>query len=152
MKRALLLILLLGSTLLAVADERGANRLERISRYYSSMGNYALSFVLRGGGALLGIVLAIMVAIAGVVMLPFSATLGLLFAGGLELFLGIRSFSQNGADSISTIGLGALLLGLGVAALFFSIKLYKKSIPWIIKKIKSGSDRIKAFADKNGKI
>ena len=51
MKRALLLILLLGSTLLAVADERGANRLERISRYYSSMGNYALSFVLRGGGA-----------------------------------------------------------------------------------------------------
>ena len=112
----------------------------------------AFPIVLRGGGAILGIVLAIMVVIAGVVMLPFSATLGLLFAGGLELFLGIRSFSQNGADSLSTVGLGALLLGLGVAALFLSIKFYKKSIPWIIKKIKGGSDRVKAFADKNGKI
>ena len=87
----------------------------------------AFPIVLRGGGALLGIVLAIMVAIAGVVMLPFSATLGLLFAGGLELFLGIRSFSHNGADSISTIGLGVLLLGLGVAALFLSVKFYKKN-------------------------
>ena len=112
----------------------------------------AFPIVLRGGGALLGIVLAIMVAIAGVVMLPFSATLGLLFAGGLELFLGIRSLTQNGADSISTIGLGVLLLGLGVATLFISIKLYKKIIPWIIKKIKGGSDRIKVFSDKNKKI
>ena len=111
----------------------------------------AFPIVLRGGGALLGIVLAIMVAAAGVVMLPFSATLGLLFAGGLELFLGIRSLTQNGADSISTIGLGVLLLGLGVATLFISIKLYKKIIPWIIKKIKGGSDRIKVFSDKNKK-
>ena len=46
----------------------------------------AFPIVLRGGGAILGIVLAIMVVIAGVIMLPFSATLGLLFAGGLELF------------------------------------------------------------------
>ena len=112
----------------------------------------AFPIVLRGGGAILGIVLAIMVVIAGVIMLPFSATLGLLFAGGLELFLGIRSLTQNGADSIFTIGLGVLLLGLGVAALFISIKLYKKIIPWIIKKIKGGSDRIKVFSDKNKKI
>ena len=111
----------------------------------------AFPIVLRGGGALLGIVIAIMVVIAGVIMLPFSATLGLLFAGGLELFLGIRSFSQSGADSISKIGLGVLLLGLGVAALFLSVKFYKKSIPWTIKKIKDGSDRIKDFANKKGK-
>ena len=51
MKRALLFILLLYSAFSAVADERGANRLERISRYYSSLGNYAMSVVLRGGGA-----------------------------------------------------------------------------------------------------
>ena len=43
--------LLLCSTLLVVADERGQSRLERISRYYSAMGNYSLSFVLRGGAA-----------------------------------------------------------------------------------------------------
>lgn len=51
MKRLFLLILLLYSALSAVADERGANRLERISRYYSSLGNYALSIALRAGGA-----------------------------------------------------------------------------------------------------
>ena len=51
MKRALLFILLLYSAFSAVADERGANRLERISRYYSSLGNYALSIALRAGGA-----------------------------------------------------------------------------------------------------
>ena len=51
MKRGLLLVLLLCGTLLVVADERGQNRLERISRYYSAMGNYSISFVLRGGGA-----------------------------------------------------------------------------------------------------
>ena len=51
MKRGLLLALLLCSTLLVVADERGQSRLERISRYYSAMGNYSLSFVLRGGAA-----------------------------------------------------------------------------------------------------
>ena len=33
-----------------MADERGEKRLERISRYYSSLGNYSVSFVLRAGG------------------------------------------------------------------------------------------------------
>jgi len=34
----------------AWADERGEKRLERISRHYSALGNYSLSFVLRAGG------------------------------------------------------------------------------------------------------
>ena len=33
-----------------MADERGEKRLERISRYYSSLGSYSISFVLRAGG------------------------------------------------------------------------------------------------------
>ena len=33
-----------------MADERGEKRLERISRYYSSLGSYSISFVLRVGG------------------------------------------------------------------------------------------------------
>ena len=37
-------------TLSAWADERGEKRLERISRHYSALGNYSLSFVLRAGG------------------------------------------------------------------------------------------------------
>lgn len=101
----------------------------------------AFPIVLRGGGAIFGVVIAVMIVIAGVVMLPFSATLGFLFAGGLELFIGIRSLAQSGADGLSKVGLGVLLLGLGVATLFLSIKFYKKCIPWIIKKIKGGSDK-----------
>ena len=50
MRKLLLFIFLLG-VLPAVADERGQSRLERISRYYSAMGSYALSFVLRAGDA-----------------------------------------------------------------------------------------------------
>lgn len=50
MRKLLLFVLLLG-TLPVVADERGQSRLERISRYYSAMGSYSLSFVLRAGGA-----------------------------------------------------------------------------------------------------
>ena len=34
----------------AMADERGEERLERISRHYSALGSYSLSFVLRVGG------------------------------------------------------------------------------------------------------
>ena len=48
MKRALTIFLLL-VTLSAWADERGEKRLERISRHYSALGNYSLSFVLRAG-------------------------------------------------------------------------------------------------------
>ena len=47
--RRLLVILLLFETFSAWADERGEMRLERISRHYSAMGNYSLSFVLRVG-------------------------------------------------------------------------------------------------------
>ena len=50
MKRIVLLLLLFVS-LSAWADERGERRLERISRYYSAMGNYSVEFVLRAGGA-----------------------------------------------------------------------------------------------------
>ena len=49
MKRIVLLLLLFVS-LSAWADERGEKRLERISRYYSSLGSYSISFVLRAGG------------------------------------------------------------------------------------------------------
>ena len=47
--RKILTILLLFVTLSAVADERGEKRLERISRHYSALGGYSLSFVLRAG-------------------------------------------------------------------------------------------------------
>ncbi len=50
MKRVLTIFLLF-ITLLAFADERGEARLGRISRYYSAMGNYTLSFAVRGGDA-----------------------------------------------------------------------------------------------------
>ena len=49
MKRVLTIFLLF-VTLSAWADERGEKRLERISRHYSALGNYSLSFVLRAGG------------------------------------------------------------------------------------------------------
>lgn len=47
--RRLFTILLLFVTFSAWADERGERRLERISRHYSALGNYSLSFVLRAG-------------------------------------------------------------------------------------------------------
>ena len=49
--RKLFTILLMFAAFSAMADERGQSRLERISRYYSALGNYSLSFVLRAGGA-----------------------------------------------------------------------------------------------------
>ena len=48
MKKTILFFLLFVS-LSAWADERGEKRLERISRHYSALGNYSLSFVLRAG-------------------------------------------------------------------------------------------------------
>ena len=50
MKR-LVFILLLFVTFSASADEKGMQRLERISRHYTAMGSYHVSFVLRAGGA-----------------------------------------------------------------------------------------------------
>ena len=47
--RKIFTILLLFVILSAVADERGEKRLERISRHYSALGGYSLSFVLRAG-------------------------------------------------------------------------------------------------------
>lgn len=47
--RRILLFLFLLATLSARADERGAQRLERISRHYASLGDYGLSFVLKMG-------------------------------------------------------------------------------------------------------
>ena len=49
--RRVVTIVLLFVAFVAMADERGELRLERISRHYSSLGNYGLSFVLRVGGA-----------------------------------------------------------------------------------------------------
>ena len=49
MRKTILSFLLL-VTLSAWADERGEKRLERISRHYSALANYSLSFVLRAGG------------------------------------------------------------------------------------------------------
>lgn len=50
MRKILLLISLLVVSS-AMADERGEARLERISRHYSALGGYGISFVLRVGGA-----------------------------------------------------------------------------------------------------
>lgn len=47
--RKFIAILLLFTTLSAAADERGLKRLESISRHYSDMGRYYISFVLRAG-------------------------------------------------------------------------------------------------------
>ena len=48
--RKTILFFLLFVSFSAWADERGEKRLERISRHYSALGNYSLSFVLRAGG------------------------------------------------------------------------------------------------------
>ena len=47
--KKIILLLFLFVTFSAWADERGERRLERISRHYSALGNYSLSFVLRAG-------------------------------------------------------------------------------------------------------
>ena len=47
--KKIILFFLLFVTLSAWADERGEKRLEHISRHYSALGNYSLSFVLRAG-------------------------------------------------------------------------------------------------------
>lgn len=47
--RKIITILLLFTTLSAVADERGEKRLETISRHYSKMGRYSVEFLLRAG-------------------------------------------------------------------------------------------------------
>lgn len=47
--RKFIAILMMFATLSAVADERGEKRLETISRYYSSLGRYSVSFVMRVG-------------------------------------------------------------------------------------------------------
>ena len=49
MKRTIFLIFVL-FTFSAFADERGEQRLERISRHYSAMGSYMLEFALNAGG------------------------------------------------------------------------------------------------------
>ena len=112
----------------------------------------AFPIVFRGGGAVPGVVLAIMVAAATIVMLPFCVTLGLLFAGGLEVFAGVRSLSESGGNGATLIGFGILLLGLAVLTLFLSFKFYKKCIPWLIRKIKGFSDKTKKFAEESEKI
>ena len=48
--RKILLLALLFTAVAATADERGEARLDRISRHYSSLSSYGLSFVLRAGG------------------------------------------------------------------------------------------------------
>ena len=47
--RKIITILLLFTTLSAVADERGEKRLETISRHYANMGRYSVEFLLRAG-------------------------------------------------------------------------------------------------------
>ena len=49
--KKIIFILLLFVSLSAHADEKGEARLANISRHYSAMGNYSVSFVLRVGGA-----------------------------------------------------------------------------------------------------
>lgn len=49
--RKIIYILLLFVTFSAAADEKGEKRLERIANYYSSLGNYSVTFVVRAGNS-----------------------------------------------------------------------------------------------------
>ncbi len=49
--RKIISILLLFVTFSAAADEKGEKRLERIANYYSSLGNYSVTFVVRAGNS-----------------------------------------------------------------------------------------------------
>ena len=94
----------------------------------------AFPIVLRGGGGLLGIVIAVLIAAAAIVMLPVCLTLGLGFAGVLQIVSGFSSM-RTGLDNGSTTMLfGVGLLAAGVVIAVFSVKLYKKLIPWVIRK------------------
>lgn len=94
----------------------------------------AFPIVLKGGGKIFGLVLAAMILVASVVMLPFCLTLGLLFAGGIKVFLGI-------SQGILSVVSGLANLVIGVLAGILSFKFYKKAIPWVIRKMSKGSGK-----------
>ena len=94
----------------------------------------AFPIVLRGGGGLLGIVIAAMIVVAAIVMLPVCLTLGLGFAGVLQIVSGVSTMGAGGADGAMTLLFGAGLLAAAVVTAVFSVKLYKKLIPWIVHK------------------
>lgn len=109
----------------------------------------AFPFVLRGGGKLFGLVLVAMIAVATVAMLPFCITLGLLFAGGLQVVSGFSAVNKGIPGGVSTLGVGVLLFVAGVLALIFSIMLYKKAVPWVIRKIRSSSGKKNEMLEEN---
>ena len=94
----------------------------------------AFPIVLRGGGGLLGIVIAAMIVAAAIVMLPGCITLGLGFAGVLQIVSGVSAMKAGGADGTMTLLFGAGLLAVGLVTAVLSIKLYKKLIPWAVRK------------------
>ena len=94
----------------------------------------AFPIVLRGGGGLLGIVIAAMIIVAAIVMLPVCLSLGLGFAGVLQIISGFSSLGTGPAGGTTTLIFGIGLLGAGVAAAVLSVKLYKILIPWVVRK------------------
>ena len=102
----------------------------------------AFPIVLRGGGKIFGIVVTAMIVVATVVMLPFCLTLGLLFGGGVKVFLGIT-------NDIFSVVIGLGLLVLGVLAGILTFKFYKKVIPWVIRKLKIGSSKNQETIEEN---
>ena len=97
--------------------------------------------LLRGGGPVLGVVLVAMIAVATVAMLPFCLTLGLLFAGGIQVFNGFSDMRNGIGNGMSTLGFGVLFFTGGILVLFLSIWFYKKSIPWVVRKLKTGANK-----------
>ncbi len=109
----------------------------------------AFPVVLRGGGKIFGIVVAAMIVAATLVMLPFCVTLGLLFAGGIQVVSGFSAMSKGLPNGMSTLGFGVLLFAGGILTLILSVIFYKKSIPWVIRKLKVGSDKKQEIKEEN---
>jgi len=101
----------------------------------------AFPIVLRGGGKIIGIVAVAAIAVATVAMLPFCLTMGLLFAGGLQVVSGFSAMNKGIPGGASTLGLGVVLFVGGILVLILSVMFYKKSIPWVIRKIQSRANR-----------
>ena len=99
----------------------------------------AFPIVLRGGGGLLGIVIAALIVVAAVVMLPVCVTLGLGFAGVMQIVSGFSAMRTGASGGSTTMILGFGMIAVGVVTAVLSIKLYKKLIPWVIRKLKIGS-------------
>ena len=103
----------------------------------------AFPFLLKIGGPILGVILIPPICVAIVVMLPACMTLGLLFSGGLQIIIGAVSLTRVPVDGIKVLVMGLFLFGLGLLAILLSLKFYTKAMPWMIRKVKNGIDKMK---------